>query len=239
MSRYTGRKRKRISGGFYKRPWTKRRAMYRRRRTYRQSAGARALIMIRKIKRDEEMKEHYGAAIAVTMPLADTWSPAIILNGIVQGNAAHQRIGQKIVMKSLMMRGNLAWNAAETSGSNNRLVIVYDRRPIRTDVATGAQIFTSDNSIGLIQSQNKQYAGRFQILYDKVFHFPRVPADRASSGRRHVKIYIPMNLKTQFNAAGAIQTNFDKGQLLMLGASTSASHNSTWTSNVKLKYSDL
>ncbi len=246
MSRYTGRKRRYISGGFYKRPWTKRRAMGFRRRKSAYGQATTALKLIRRLRKDEEIKENYGASINVQTPIGGAWSPAITCNGISQGNTAAQRIGQKIVMKSFMLRGRVYEDATETGLNAVRIVLVYDRRPIRTAVATGAQIFTADNLNGLIQSANKQYAGRFQILVDKVIQFLGPKMNETAAGvftkinsERQIKIFKKLNHKTFYNGQGAIQTNFDKGQLLLMMSARGNTVECDIVANIKVRYADL
>lgn len=201
--------------------------------------ATRALMMLRKIKQDEEIKEHQGSAIAVSAAnAADTWGTATILNAIEQGTAGYERIGTKIMMKSLAWRGYMAIPAAETGMDFCRFVIVYDRRPDRAAVATGAEIFTTDNPSGMIQSFNKQYAGRFQILFDRTYWNPRVITNQERT--RPVKGFIKLNHKTEFNGVGALQTNFDKGQLLALAVTgQGTTHQTSLTLNIKVKYVDL
>lgn len=206
------------------------------------TAGAkasRALRLIRQIRKDEEIKEHQGTNQTISAAnAADTWGTALLLNGIEQGTAGYERIGTKIMLKSLAFRGYMAIPAAETGMDFARLVILYDRRPDRTAIATGAQIFAQDSPYGLIQSFNKQYAGRFQILYDKTFWNPNVITNQSRT--KPIKGFIKLNHKTEFNGVGALQTNFDKGQLIGLACTgQGTTHQTSFVLNLKLKYVDL
>lgn len=83
------------------------------------------------------------------------------LNSIPQGNSVNTRVGKKILLKGLQIRGSV--NLAFFNGfSHNKcaFLIVYDKRPTGT-VPVMTDFFTTSTSVALNNDTN---SGRFQIL---------------------------------------------------------------------------
>lgn len=104
-------------------------------------------------------------------------SSIILLNGIQSGDAFYNRIGSRIEMKNLHIRGNIN-NAATSTVGGGRFLIVYDKQPngafpIISDILqsrdqTGAATTTYSSEINL---DNR---ARFAIIRDMQFYFPPV-----------------------------------------------------------------
>lgn len=104
-----------------------------------------------------------------------TASNVILLNGIQTGTGLFNRIGDRIEMINLHIRGFIYNNATSTT-SQGRMLIVYDRGPtgalptIQTITAstdqTGATATTGVSEINLSQR------GRFSIIRDMSYYFP-------------------------------------------------------------------
>lgn len=107
------------------------------------------------------------------------------LNLIQAGTAQYQRLGNRIYMKSLQLRGNFYVKNAPAAAISNqlaRLVIIYDRQvngtfPILSDIfrnylQTGPSALAADGSMF---SHPGSWA-RFTILLDKQIQLPGVPA---------------------------------------------------------------
>lgn len=87
----------------------------------------------------------------------------VLLNGVAAGTDFTDRIGRKIVMKSLYLRAALYPADTVTADSVNRLLIVYDAQtngaaPIITDV------LKSSSPVAQLNLNNRD---RFKILWDK------------------------------------------------------------------------
>ncbi len=226
-------------GGHYKRYYGLNRS--RNFSSYRGGAGAmasRALMLIRRFNKDEEVKEDYNSLLTNTVPLTDTWSTCSILAQVEQGASSVQRIGNKINMVSLAVRGYVSISNAETSNSATRVIIFYDRRPNGVLTTVGTDVLTSNSVSGMIKTDNAQTRGRFQILYDRVFTFPGTTAAGTRPSRKYFKFFIKKNLKTEYNNNTALIADFDKGVLLLSACSADASHDGAVVINTKYKYTD-
>jgi len=122
--------------------------------------------------------------------------PALIAT-IAQGASVNQRIGKKIMLKSIQIRGSAV--AASTATTNDcALLIVYDRRP------TGAlpaitDILVSANSISFNNDAN---SGRFKILRRMDFTLAGNTTTMTESFTKNLDDYIKVNLPVEFQAAG-------------------------------------
>lgn len=72
----------------------------------------------------------------LTGVLANSWSPLYLLNGIAQGSSLANRIGQRVAVRSIILRGTITCSVNNTDA---RIMIFYDNAthgvaPIITDV---------------------------------------------------------------------------------------------------------
>lgn len=89
----------------------------------------------------------------------DTTGSIALLSTIPQGASVNQRVGKKVMLRSLQCRGY--WNNGPTATFNDcTLLIVYDKRP------TGTLPAITDilNTVSSASFNNDANAGRFQIL---------------------------------------------------------------------------
>jgi ABC-type molybdate transport system substrate-binding protein len=96
----------------------------------------------------------------------DTTGSITLLATIAQGASVSQRIGKKVVLKSLQMRGTM-YSAASTTIADAAYIIVYDRRPTGT-LPNITDVLDSNSPFAFNKDDN---AGRFKILkrVDRVF----------------------------------------------------------------------
>jgi len=131
----------------------------------------------------------------------------------VPGAGLNQRIGRRITIRSVQMKGIVQMELASTpSGSvtaeanHLRMILLYDKQPnaalpVLADVLTGGQTVND-----LFNLNNRD---RFQILKDKVWSFDPMVYDgtnHAYSWSRtatYLKFYRKLNLETTFNAGTA------------------------------------
>lgn len=120
--------------------------------------GAPAVFrMARPIK--AKKKEVNFVDTALTTLALNTTGTIALLATIAQGAAQTQRIGRKISLKSIQVRGTVFANAT-TTATTGAWFIVYDRRP--TGVLPGiTDILVTANSVSLTNSVN---VGRFSII---------------------------------------------------------------------------
>ncbi len=195
-----------------------------------------ALRLIRKIKREEEVKERNPTAL-VTAPIGGAWSPFILCSGVIQGDEATMRDGAKVTQKSLSARYVVALNAAETENTYTRVVAILDRRPER-NLATAAMVWNVNTIIGLMNSADKRYSGRFQILYDKTHYF----AGTTAAGTRNLisigKFYIGKAINMEFTGGPGAIANCDKNCVLLAACNSQASHAVSVDFQLKQRFTD-
>lgn len=96
----------------------------------------------------------------------DTTGSITLLNPIVQGAGQSQRVGKKVILKSLQCRGR--WNSlAVTTFADGAYLIVYDRRPTGALPAITAILNTANTN----SMNNDDNSGRFKILKRVDFTF--------------------------------------------------------------------
>ncbi len=147
-----------------------------------------------------------------------------VSNGIIQGNTVNTRIGQKIFLKKLILRGyvgypyidSLSVTAAPGGTMQGRLIVVLDRQPNQTvagpsDLLAGAD--TENLSMRMINYSNTK---RFKVLKDETFTIqPQRYAGTTLFGQSTHKIECELDLSgitvsydaTNQGLAGNIVTN--------------------------------
>jgi len=135
----------------------------------------------------------------------------VLLNGVATGTDFTDRIGRKILMKSLFIRGLIY--PQDTTVLNNmcRMIVVYDKQangtaPVITDV------LKTDSATAQLNLNNRD---RFEVIFDKQWTAGAMntTATQTYSNapvHRSVKLYKRLNHEVQFggttNAIGSIQT---------------------------------
>lgn len=143
----------------------RRKLVYFPRRNTAYAQASRALKLIRKFKKDEEEK-YIDTQPSITLPFAaDAWA-FYLCNPLSQGTTPSTRLGAKVAFKSLLARLTITRDPTETNGLTTRFVILYDRKPAGA-APTATTIFLSDF---INAPLNRANAGRFAILYDRIFN---------------------------------------------------------------------
>ena len=136
-----------------------------------------------------------------------------LLNGCVPGSQNFNRIGRKIFMRSLQIRG--AINLTDTTAGTNvvcRMVIVYDKQS-NGSAPTWANIMTSQNISGTTSSDvfamvNLDNRDRFVIIRDQLY-IPGAIDNTATQtyamgpGTIVLNEYIPLKLETLYSGGSA------------------------------------
>lgn len=163
-----------------------------------------------------------------------TFSAGTLLNGSVPGSGATDRIGRKVVIKSLLYRYAFSLAASSTGGGTLRILIVYDKQanaaaPLITDILL-ADSFTSPNNLS-----NRD---RFITLFDEL-------TEPLGSGANYQVAnvgYKKLNLEQMFNAgtAGTIG-DITSGSIYLFVAQSGAigTANPTFSIRTRVRYSDV
>jgi len=165
----------------------------------------------------------YTTSITGSEP-ASAFTGITELNCVTQGAASYQRIGNKILMKSLDLRFNLFISGATPTYNVVRYMVIYDASPngafpaytdILSDNISGAPGFHSR-----INMANR---ARFTILRDRVLDFTTA----SPSGIQHVKEYIKLKHETQFKSTTGAIADITTGALYLV-AFASLSTSACW-----------
>lgn len=118
-----------------------------------------------------------------------------LLNLCAQGVTAVTRLGRRITMKSLFIRGVIELAATTTGYGPWRILVVYDKQanaaaPTATDILA-ADAYQSFNNLG--------NSKRFQTLIDKTYDC----VGTAGPQSLDVKLYKKLNHGVEFNAGSA------------------------------------
>lgn len=104
-------------------------------------------------------KESGYVDLANAQYACDTTGSVTLIATIAQGASVNQRVGKKVMLKSLQCRGNVRSNTTTTI-SDAAFLIVYDKRPTGSLPAI-TDILVSANSASFNNDAN---SGRFRIL---------------------------------------------------------------------------
>lgn len=166
----------------------------------------------------------------------DSTGALALLNGIVPGTAATERIGQKITIRSLELRGYNYVTPTDGLDQLHRRILVLDSQT-NAAALTIAQVLQTAN---VFSPRNLQNRKRFKILYDKTF---TLNASAEAGSRRWFKMYMKFRkpIITDYNTGTAgtvadIVTN--SLYLINLGtnpAGVTAGGASSW---IRMRYSD-
>jgi len=175
----------------------------------------------------------------------------------VQGGAGYQRIGQRVQLHSLQIRGQIYPTATQTGSCNLRVLVVYDRQAnaaqcAYSDVITNVSAAgTATQSItGFVNMANRE---RFIVLIDEVLWCPALSiaggsatvtglvtgSDKVQSMfnfSRYVKL---KGLETHFNNTnGGTYADIQTGMLTMFFAADGAGSTNwifNWQSRVRFQ----
>lgn len=101
--------------------------------------------------------------IAVASYVMDTTGTVTVLNSIDEGTGVSQRVGRKVCMKSVQLRGKVVPVDGVTSAVMGRIMLVWDKQPNGV-LATIANILSAATSESYINLDNRE---RFVVLMDK------------------------------------------------------------------------
>lgn len=200
---------KRRTGGYYPKGVGRRSTMYLSRKTG----------LVRRVGQEV----NYHDVADANYPL-NTTGALVLLNEIPQGAQATSRIGRKILLKSIQVRGNLAAGPANIN-CKAAWMIVYDKRP------TGAlpnitDILTAADSEALTNTQNQ---GRFQIICRKDYSVCGSTANSASTNAKsgyNVEKFIKISKRVTYKAAGTGEIgDIEQGALYLVTVGNNAATN--------------
>lgn len=131
----------------------------------------------------------------------DTTGSVTLLNTVAQGAGVLQRVGKKIILKSLQCRGVIA-NNSTAAGNDVAYLIVYDKRPTGAlPAVTDILVTANSNSFN-----NDANSGRFVVLKrfdDVLLGNAAAAASYTDCMQKSADFYLDLGGKpTAFKAAG-------------------------------------
>lgn len=159
--------------------------------------------------------------------------PPSLLNGLVPGSAATQRIGRKVVMKSIYIRWVAEVEPTTVAGANIRWIVFYDKQANATaatpDSVLESDAFTSPNDLS-----NRD---RFVVIWDKVTNSVSQEGNISDAGKEYKSI----SLETCFNSgtAGTI-SDITSGSLYIMAAQSGSATTlgPQFKATVRVRYTD-
>jgi len=167
--------------------------------------------------------------------------------GIAQGSNAGERIGNKIVVKSVNVELSWQYNGATGSDVSGATVfIVYDKQPngalasavsvVGMMVNGAAAAATTPGRTGAFT--NLFYSGRFVTLARVDFSCPSLSYGTVPfCGLVKHRVYKKVNLPIEYNGATGYDTTLQKGNLLIVAFAAGASNLLWWSS--RTRYADV
>lgn len=146
------------------------------------------------MRRGELKFTDVGAVVTLTAA-STAFSTGNLLNGIVPGSGADQRIGRKIIMKSLMLRWFVTLGATSAQGSPIRILIIHDKQANAVAPAVTDILLTNE----FLSVNNLSNRDRFTVLLDKI----TAPIGTQNNFCIGGKKFKRFSLETIFNAGAA------------------------------------
>nr|WAE42705.1 MAG: capsid protein [Cressdnaviricota sp.] len=195
------------------------------------------------------------AATSITARLYSTPPTATVLNIPVQGAAPYNRIGSKVMNKSLRICGYLTVNAT-TVQDFVRILVVYDRQTngsapswtsvIQATTSAGAQ---SNYTIDGLNMDNRE---RFKVLLDDKVYTPSVsvaagvltnfaaPDTSGPTNRFNYDRWIALRgLETHYKATAGAVGDIATGGIFIFVVCTAQDNNWSFVFTSRLRYDDL
>jgi len=171
----------------------------------------------------------------------DTTGTVTLLNTVAQGASVSQRVGKKIMLKSLQFRGAMQ-NGSAAAGNDVAVLIVYDKRP------TGALPAITDilTSVAPTAMNNDANSGRFVILkrIDEVLIGNlTAAANYTEAAIKSCDYYLPLGGKpTTYKAAGTgAIADIEEGALyaVTVGGTAAGASAASVFGSYRLRFKDI
>jgi len=176
--------------------------------------------------------------IAPTAYQSDTTGSVTLLNTVPPGATQNSRVGKKILLKGLNIRG-MVYNKGTAFATDNSLIIVYDKRPTGSDPAVTAFLKTATS-----QSQNNDdNASRFRVLRRLDFALVGNSTNMTGDAAKSVDFYVDLRkAPTVYKSASTGQVaDIAEGALWMviIGATAPGTAAATFEISTRVRYYDL
>lgn len=217
-----------------------------------QGGAARAGFVRNSNAKASRVEKKVVDVVSASYPVENTGTQLALLNGCAPGTNNYNRIGRKITMKTLQIRGRIGpTDATDTIPSKVRMLVVYDKQA--NGVApTYSNIVTSQNITGATSSTvedmiNLDNRDRFEIIRDMNFEIGGITStiDQTWASGEPIKVvneYIRLNDREVIYNAGTAGTVGDitSGSLYVFFIGSQANAiGATFTGAFRLRFTDL
>jgi len=185
------------------------------------------------------MKELKTVDTGTLNQLIDGTGDTVLLNGIAAGTDYTNRIGRKVILRSILARFTvLPGSTSVVTGDSVRVLIVYDSQ------SNGAQPTVADilNTANFLEPMNLSNRDRFKVLFDKQVPMNATVYAAASPtagtpAPRVFKMYKKLNLDQIFQGTTAAFSSIASGSIWLLPISLQDDLNTLYY-NVRIRYED-
>lgn len=149
----------------------------------------------------------------------DTTGSIALIPTIAQGTSVNQRVGKKVMLKSIQVRGNV-YSGTSSTATDCAIIIVYDKRPTGVLPAI-TDILDTANSNSFNKDIN---AGRFKILRRIDFALTgNISAPSTGNEMKDASDFFKVNLPLVFKASatGAI-ADIEEGAVYLVTVGSNA-----------------
>lgn len=169
----------------------------------------------------------------------DLTGSVLLLNGVATGTDFTDRIGRKICMKSILVRGVSTPQDGITTARMVRMMIVYDSQPNSAAPAVTDVLLTA----AAWSPNNLNNRDRFRVLVDKLQWHGGGDTTAGTSFSDHnssiVNKYKKINLETVFDGTGATISDIQSGSLYMITVGTTAAGTGgVFNGRVRVRFTD-
>lgn len=159
------------------------------------------------------------------------------VNPVPVGATQNQRVGKKILLKGIQIRG-LCYSNSTATYNDIAMILVYDKRP---NTGTGAAMPATTDILAAISAQdmnNDNNAGRFRILR----RIDMLLINGTSAAGYSIDEYVDLKkLPTVYQSAGTgTYGDCSEGALLLIfvGSASAGTAAATFTGNCRVRYYD-
>jgi len=142
-----------------------------------------------------------------------------LLNGVSEGTGISNRIGRRVTLKTLSIKG--FFSASVAGASVCRLVCVYDKQTDSTAPASGVY-FNDTSQFNSLSNINNQ--GRFVTLFDQEYELDCGTGGVGGRTVRHFNLFKNMeDVPVHFSGTGATAGSIDTGGVFIYFFCTASS----------------
>lgn len=213
------------------------RRRFRRRFRRRGNIGRVAFKMVRRLKRDINLKSELKF-----VDLLGTFSNTVITNagslqyitGISQGSNTFNRLGSRITLESVLIRISVYPSTVTLTGNSLRLIVFQDKNNQGASPAIGDLLAGSNPTVNPLVANNTM---RFRIIADRLYS---VIADECVNDKIYVKLSRNRSLVNpiQYSGTAAAVTSAGQGALFWLLASEDLVNGPIVTASCRVRFRD-